>query len=148
MTKEIIKENTKQERKCFICGKKTKLTKTECCDQWICNDEDKYVLFSFAHNSCYRNHRKYTLCAQHYNEGHKGDWQTCEKCKQGIEPEMYVYFGTNEYNNEVLKNPPKFKPTHCIKCKSIIILSEGGYTWTKEGYICMFCYEDMKEKDK
>jgi hypothetical protein len=31
-----------------LCGKTKKLTKTECCGQWICDDEDKYVLFSYA----------------------------------------------------------------------------------------------------
>ena len=31
-------------------------TDTPCCNNWICDDEDQYVLFSYAHNSCYRNH--------------------------------------------------------------------------------------------
>ena len=34
------------------CGATDNLTKTECCGQWICDDEDQYVLFSYAHNSC------------------------------------------------------------------------------------------------
>ncbi len=145
MSKEIIKENTNSEKKCFICGKTKKLIKTECCNQWICNDENKYVLFSFSHTSCKRNHRKYTICSHHYEEGHEGDWKTCEKCKKETNLEMYVYFGTNEYNNEVLKNPPKYKPTHCIKCKRIIKLSEDGYAMTNEGHVCMYCYESIKK---
>jgi hypothetical protein len=40
--------------RCGLCGKTKKLTKTECCGEWICDDEDKYVLFSYARNSCYR----------------------------------------------------------------------------------------------
>jgi len=61
--------------KCGLCGKTTNLTKTECCGQWICDDEDQYVPFSYARNSCYRNHRLYTLCGYHYAEGHPGDWK-------------------------------------------------------------------------
>ncbi len=53
-------------KRCGLCGKAAKLTKTHCCDKWICDDEDKYVLFSYARNSCLRNHRRYTLCAYHY----------------------------------------------------------------------------------
>jgi len=52
-------------RSCGLCGKSEKLTRTECCGAWICDDEDKYVLFSYAYNSCYRNHSRYTLCASH-----------------------------------------------------------------------------------
>jgi hypothetical protein len=135
-----IKEKPVTGKKCFICGKKTKLVKTECCDQWICNDSSNYVLFSYAHNSCYRNHDRYTLCSYHHHEQHKGDWKTCKKCKNDIETEMYVYYGTNDYNYEKLENPPKYKPTKCAKCKKVISLSEDGYSISKEGYICMNCF--------
>jgi hypothetical protein len=113
-----------------LCGKTGKLTRTECCGQWICDDEDCYVLFSYARNSCYRNHSRHTLCAYHYNEGHSGDWKTCPKCRQDFqqEMEMYVYYGTNEYNFERLPNPPKYQPTHCSRCGATIVLSEGGYS--------------------
>ena len=47
---------------CGLRGATTNLTKTECCGNWICDDEDQYVLFSYARNSCYRNHDRYTLC--------------------------------------------------------------------------------------
>lgn len=47
---------------------------------------------------------------------------------------------TNEYNFEKLKNPPKYKPTKCIKCSSVIKLAEGGYTMSREGYICGNCF--------
>src|ERR1039458_3867900 len=40
--------------RCGLCGKKGKLTRTECCGQWICDDEDNYVVFSYARNSCHR----------------------------------------------------------------------------------------------
>ena len=46
-----------QKARCGLCGKKSKLIKTECCGNWICDDEHKYVLFSYANSSCDRNHR-------------------------------------------------------------------------------------------
>ncbi len=45
----------------------------------------------------------------------------------------------NEYNFEKLENPPKFKPTHCAKCKKIISLSEDGYSMHAGKYFCMDC---------
>ena len=141
MDKVVKNDKMISEKRCFICGKKTKLTKTECCNQWICDDEDKYVLFSFSRNSCSRNHRRFTLCGFHHTEEHKGDWQTCKECKDDTELEMYVYYGTNEYNFEKLKNPPKFKPTYCIKCRKVIKLMDGGYASSKDGYICINCYK-------
>jgi hypothetical protein len=125
--------------RCGLCGKTTKLRLTECCDQWICYDEHKYVLFSYARNSCSRNHRRYTLCGYHHAEGHSGDWKTCSLCRRSIETEMYVYYGTNEYNFEKLPNPPKFKPTRCAKCKKVISLSEDEYLFSRGRYICMDC---------
>jgi len=125
--------------KCGLCGKTTNLTKTECCDNWICDDEDQYVLFSYARNSCYRNHRRYTLCGFHYNEGHSGDWKNCKKCGDGIETEMYVYYGTNEYNFEKLENPPAYEPTRCSKCGAVIVLGEGGYSSRGDEYLCAKC---------
>jgi hypothetical protein len=127
--------------RCGLCGKTKNLTKTDCCDQWICDDEDQYVMFSFARNSCHRNHDRYTLCAYHYHEGHTGDWKTCEKCKADFESdlEMYVYYATNEYNFEKMENPPEYEPTKCAKCGSVIVLSEDAYTMSGEGYFCEKC---------
>ena len=37
------------EKKCGICGNKAnKLAKTECCGNWICDNEDEYQMFSFS----------------------------------------------------------------------------------------------------
>jgi hypothetical protein len=124
---------------CGLCGNTENLTRTPCCNQWICDDAESYQLFSYARNSCYRNHDRYTLCASHWHEGHDSNWQSCEKCRHDFETEMYVYFGTNEYNFEVLEHPPEFEPTHCIKCNSVIRLSEDGFIQNAEGYICMCC---------
>ena len=129
--------------RCGLCGKTRNLTKTECCGQWICDDEHNYAMFSYARNSCYRNHSRYTLCGFHYNEGHSGDWKTCKKRRESFEHEleMYVYYGTNEYNFEKLENPPKYEPTHCFRCGAVIVLSEGGYSTQGDKYFCGNCMD-------
>jgi hypothetical protein len=126
-------------RQCGLCGKTKKLTRTDCCDNWICDDEDQYRLFSFAHNSCSRNHRRYTLCSSHFTEEHEGSWQDCKKCPEGFETEMYVYYGTNEYNFKKLANPPKYKPTRCVECDRVIRLGYDGYSYGSDGYACDKC---------
>lgn len=134
------RKNTSGVPRCGLCGKTKNLTKTECCGQWICDDEDQYVLFSYARNSCHLNHRRYTLCGYHYVEGHSGDWQTCSECREAFETEMYVYYGTNEYNFEKLKNPPRYEPTRCAKCNKVIVLGEDGYGIEPGGdYVCEKC---------
>jgi hypothetical protein len=127
--------------RCGLCGKGGKLMQTECCGNWICNDHDNYVLFSYARNSCARNHDRYTLCSYHYHEGHEGEWKTCPKCRADFEYEleMYVYYGTNEYNFEKLPTPPAYKPTHCATCGLVIRLGEGGYSHGPKGYQCQRC---------
>jgi hypothetical protein len=52
---------------------------------------------------------------------------------------MYVYYGTNEYNFEVLENPPAYEPTKCRECGAVIVLGEGGYSHSKDGYRCGKC---------
>lgn len=125
--------------RCGLCGKRGRLTRTDCCGQWICNDEDNYVLFSYARNSCHRNHRRYTLCGFHHCEKHPGDWQTCPKCRKSFAPEIYVYYGTNEYNFVKLENPPAYEPTRCDGCGVVIKLSDGGYSQGPKGTLCEKC---------
>jgi hypothetical protein len=125
--------------RCGLCGKTANLTKTECCGNWICDDEHKYVLFSYARNSCSRNHGRYTLCSHHYCEGHEGDWKDCPKCRKGFETEMYVWYGTNEYNFEKLPNPPEYEPTHCADCGKVIRLGTEGYSVQGDKYWCDRC---------
>lgn len=149
MKKEKRNQKTKPQKKeskqrparprCGLCGKAARLTKTDCCGQWICDDEDQYALFSYARKGCYRNHDRYTLCSFHYHEGHQGKWQDCPECRDAFEPEMYVYYGTNEYNFEKLENPPAYKPTRCVKCKKVIRSGEDGYSITTNGYFCERC---------
>jgi hypothetical protein len=125
--------------RCGLCGKTARLTKTECCGQWICDDEHKYVMFSYARNSCHRNHSHYTLCGYHYANGHRGRWQDCPECRKAFETEMYVYFGTNEYNFEKLENPPTYEPTKCATCGKVIVLAEDGYSIKGGEYFCEKC---------
>ncbi len=127
---------------CGLCGKTRKLTKTECCGNWICDDEGNYVLFSYATNSCSRNHRCYTLCGFHHTEEHPGRWIECKRCRGEIaETEMYVWYGTNEYNFQKLLNPPAYEPTHCSHCKQRIALGEDGYSTKGKQYFCEACTE-------
>ncbi|MFH0752642.1 MAG: hypothetical protein V1914_03535 [archaeon] len=137
--KQKAEENSKDCPSCKLCGKKGKLTKTRCCGQWICDDADQYVLFSYAQNSCYRNHDRYTLCSYHYHEGHEGDWKECLECRKAFETEMYVWYGTNEHNFEKLPNPLKYRPTRCSKCKKVIRLGEEGYSRVGSRYLCSRC---------
>ncbi len=135
-------------RQCGLCGSKTKpLTRTPCCGNWICDDEQDYVLFSFATNSCHRNHDRYTLCSSHYNEEHTGRWQDCPKCRKGFETEMYVWYGTNEYNFEKLENPPKFEPTHCGDCGRVIHLGTDGHMMSGRKYYCGRCSNKRMRRD-
>jgi hypothetical protein len=137
---EELKKNQSKPR-CGLCGKTENLTRTECCGNWICDDEDKYVLFSYATNSCHRNHRRYTLCGYHFVNDHKGRWQDCPDCHD-FKTEMYVWYGTNEYNFEKLENPPKFRPTFCRSCHKRIRLGTDGHTLMPEGfYLCESCAE-------
>jgi hypothetical protein len=131
--------------RCGLCGKTKKLTKTECCGQWICDDEDKYVLFSYERNSCYRNHRRYTLCGHHHTEEHPGDWKDCPKCRNSFETEMYVFYGTNEFNFQKLENPPTYPPTKCARCDAVISLGYDSYSTKGNEYWCEKCTQkEMK----
>jgi len=125
--------------RCGLCGKTKNLTKTECCDEWICDDESNYVMFSYARNSCHRNHRRYTLCGYHHANGHSGDWIDCEKCRADFDTEDYVTSGTGAYNFRKLPNPPKFDPTRCTGCNRIIVRADGGFTISGEKYYCQKC---------
>lgn len=89
-----------KKKACGICGKTAgknrKLMITECCDNWICDDELKYK------ESCARAHRRESICGYHHIESHPGKWQDCNQCKEdGVEDE----FPINESFYE--KPPPK-----------------------------------------
>lgn len=125
--------------RCGLCGNTENLTKTECCDNWVCDDEHEYVPFSFARNSCHRNHRRFTLCGHHHAEGHRGHWKDCPRCRESFDTEIYVWRGTNEYNFEVLENPPPYEPTKCAACGRAIHLGTETYSQGPDGYLCEAC---------
>jgi hypothetical protein len=52
---------------------------------------------------------------------------------------MYVWRGTNEYNFEILENPPEYEPTKCTNCGKVIVLGKEGYSYGSEGYLCEKC---------
>lgn len=137
-------------QRCGLCGSARKrLMRTACCGNWICDDEGTYVLFSYARNSCARNHRRYTLCGFHRNEQHKAsDWRTCKPCRRGFEHEMemYVWYGTNEYNFVKLEHPPTFKPTYCGKCGARIVLPHDEHSVMYNEYRCAKCPITEKER--
>lgn len=126
--------------RCGLCGSTDKpLMRTACCNHWVCDDEDQYVMFSFARNSCARNHDRYTLCSYHHNEGHAGSWPDCEQCRASFDAELYAYYGTNEYNFEKLTDPPAFEPTRCASCGKLISLGYDGYLQSGADYYCQSC---------
>jgi len=142
--RKLSKSTTQQKQdelkpRCGLCGKTKNLAKTECCGQWICDDEENYVLFSYARNSCSRNHRRFTLCGYHHTEGHPGSWKDCSRCRKDFETEEYVHCGTNEYNFEKLENPPVYEPTKCAGCGEVIHLGEGEYMQQGDEYWCEPC---------
>ena len=145
MPKKRTKEQDEKPR-CGLCGKTKNLTKTECCKNWICDDEAKYVTFSYARTSCHRNHRRFTLCGSHFNEEHAGHWQSCSNCLDSFEPEMTVWYGTNEYNFEILRNIPTFKPTHCSICGKRINLALDGYSSLGKQYWCLECTQTSRNR--
>ena len=128
--------------RCGLCGATENLTKTECCDNWICDDESEYEMFSYNRNSCSRNHRRFTLCGVHHEEGHAGDWKTCEKCRENYDKdlEMYAHCGTNNYNFEIMENLPTFEHKRCSTCSKVIHQGSEGYSANPDGtYICCNC---------
>ncbi len=127
--------------RCGLCGKSGKLTRTPCCGNWICDDADQYVPFSFSRESCFTNHSKYTICAFHHHEQHAGRWQDCAQCRANQPLELFVEYGTNEYNFEKLETPPSFEPTHCRRCGVPVRLAHDSYTMSGEDVVCPACGE-------
>eukprot|EP01006_Ploeotia_vitrea_P067806 TRINITY_DN98542_c0_g1_i1.p1 TRINITY_DN98542_c0_g1~~TRINITY_DN98542_c0_g1_i1.p1 ORF type:complete len:197 (-),score=14.67 TRINITY_DN98542_c0_g1_i1:166-756(-) len=125
---------------CGLCGKKGKLTRTHCCNQPICDDSANYVMFSYAHNSCHRNHERYTLCGFHHSEGHdsKTPWHECKECQDGFDGDTYNYYVTNDYNFYKHPNPPSFEPTMCCECGGGVRMDEA-HCRTPEGMLCQAC---------
>ncbi|VDC06978.1 unnamed protein product [Peniophora sp. CBMAI 1063] len=135
---------------CGLCGKSDgPLTKTECCGETICDDYDKYVMFTYSRDSCRRNHDRYTLCMLHKNEGHKSsDWKTCIQCRYGIDDiENYVWFGTNQFNFETLPHPPAFPHKFCDTCHKPVKQNTMDYSRSRNGGVtCGPCVDGASWK--
>ncbi len=116
---------TKSKVKCELCDEEENLILTDCCKNWVCNDEDQLATFSISINQCYQNHFKNTLCGFHYREGHKEpNWKTCQQCKDYFSPEEYCYFSTNSNNFDITRCTAAAEAPHivhktklyCMKC--------------------------------
>jgi len=124
--------------KCGLCGSSRKpLTKTPCCNNWICDDEDEYEIFSYSRSSCYRNHDRYTICSYHHSNQHQGDWTKCLVCMNEFDAENFGEMATNEYNFKKIPKEklPNVTPTLCSICGKRVYIGKGGHTmiFTKEG---------------
>ena len=76
---------------CGLCGnRKGPFIRTECCNRLVCDDEGSYRMMSYSRIHCHRNHMRYSLCAYHHSEKHRGRWQKCAKCKE-LHGEPYKY---------------------------------------------------------
>jgi hypothetical protein len=76
------------------------LTKTDCCNNWVCDDEGLYEMTSYERNSCIRNHTRYSLCMYHHRESHKGKWQDCQVCVTNFDEANYREYTNESYNFE------------------------------------------------
>lgn len=126
--------------RCAVCGKANRpLKRSECCDQPLCLLGDVFV----SKQCCWARHGRYTLCNHHFNEGHAGEWKTCRSCRTDFETEMYVWYGTNEFNVEKLEDPPAYQPKKCARCGVAIALSRDAYSQNPDGtYHCAACWDD------
>ncbi|WP_425363556.1 hypothetical protein [Candidatus Tisiphia endosymbiont of Hybos culiciformis] len=134
--KAANKLETKQ--KCQLCGSTTKpLTTTDCCNNLLCDDAHTYVVFSYAKNSCYRNHDRYTLCSSHYQDNHQGKWQDCKKCKADFNEVDYVEMATNRYNfkTEALKGLARVTII-CVNCQFKSDKMDDFAFRTSQGFYC------------
>jgi DNA-directed RNA polymerase subunit RPC12/RpoP len=68
------------------------------------------------------------------------------ECRNFAETEIYVWYGTNEYNFEKLPNPPSFEPTKCSKCGIVIHLGTDDFTKAGDEYRCEECGAKEMEK--
>jgi tetratricopeptide (TPR) repeat protein len=71
----------------------------------VCDDEHTYVMFSFAWNSCSRNHGRYTHCSYHFNERHTNrhkDAETAYSEAVAIRKQLAADFPTRPEFRKVL----------------------------------------------
>ncbi|KAH8587730.1 hypothetical protein B0O99DRAFT_640930 [Bisporella sp. PMI_857] len=126
---------------CGLCGATSNLTKTECCNHAICDDNHKYQPFTYSNISCSRNHHRYTLCSYHFRESHDPNvkWQDCKKCEESFRnKEDYVGKGTSSFNfkHDIWANPPTFEGSKCITCGKGIKMGSEPHSYAPGGGLC------------
>ena len=82
---------------CRFCGDaEAPLVKTPCCEQWICCDT---AFLSFRGGGrCQVEHERFSLCSSHYEDGHGGPWESCQKCRDFWSPRDYKIYAENPIN--------------------------------------------------
>jgi hypothetical protein len=131
-----VPSTDKRRKRCGLCGATDKIIKTKCCNNYICDAEVSYM---FDDGSCYHKHYGLTICGHHYAWKHEGEWQNCQKCRNSLMTERYVWYGTNNYNFTKLETPPTFEPNNCCTCGIIIKIGQESY-WVKDNnYYCFHC---------
>jgi hypothetical protein len=82
---------------CRFCGDaKAPLVKTPCCEQWICCDT---AFWSFRGGGyCQVEHERFSLCYSHYEDQHRGPWESCQKCRDFWSPRDYKTFAEHPMN--------------------------------------------------
>lgn len=68
-----------------LCGDaEAPLVKTPCCQPWMCGDTAFVSLRGGGR--CQVEHERLSLCSSHYEDGHGGPWERCQKCRDFWSP--------------------------------------------------------------
>eukprot|EP01119_Soliformovum_irregulare_P024306 TRINITY_DN8686_c0_g1_i1.p1 TRINITY_DN8686_c0_g1~~TRINITY_DN8686_c0_g1_i1.p1 ORF type:complete len:190 (+),score=18.60 TRINITY_DN8686_c0_g1_i1:91-660(+) len=126
-------------KKCGLCGSEGKLTKTPCCNNWVCDDASDYVMFSYSRSHCSRSHDRYTLCGQPTEW--KEDWRFAENRKSKEFDPIDYWYGLNAYNFYPMLEVPYTPMTmECSRCHVRINPGyDDGWGGSKEGNQCWEC---------
>mmetsp|Transcript_20148 Transcript_20148/g.57797 ORF Transcript_20148/g.57797 Transcript_20148/m.57797 type:complete len:569 (-) Transcript_20148:310-2016(-) len=86
-------------RKCGLCGSTSgPFIQMKCCGGTVCDTEDQYSIGSYERDGqCARNHRLNSICHFHHEEGHSGDWKSCQTCENYFHPYDYAVKATSQH---------------------------------------------------
>ena len=80
-----------------FCGDaKAALVKTPWCEQWICCHTAFMSFRGGGH--CQVEHERFSLCYSHYEDQHRGPWESCQKCRDFWSPRDYKLYAENPIN--------------------------------------------------